>query len=264
MVRFRKNIKQRCTETQGGTRDGTGGAGRHRNRLRCHRLVEGRSSPGPTDSCATNVFTFAVNGETLTGTVTSSMAPEPAPIENGTIKGDEIAFGVTRQFDGNEIKLRYTGTVSGDEESLTAERLGGRAGLRVPDDGQAGEEGPRRTRYIMLAVLTVAMTATSSRAQPVSTLDERTAGTLSRARWRSEGVPEQDCPRAELPGRREGAGCADTGVLRLLRLAFVGAWPLAAGAPGPRVSEGALRCRCRRRTQGEPHARRASPARWPT
>lgn len=74
---------------------------------------------GPDGQARTNVFTFAVNGETLTGTVTSSMAPEPAPIENGTIKGDEIAFGVTRQFDGNEIKLRYEGKVSGDEIPLT-------------------------------------------------------------------------------------------------------------------------------------------------
>ena len=73
----------------------------------------------PDGQPRTNVFTFAVSGETLTGTVTSSMAPEPAAIENGTIKGDEIAFSVTRQFDGNELKLHYKGKVSGDEIPLT-------------------------------------------------------------------------------------------------------------------------------------------------
>jgi hypothetical protein len=74
---------------------------------------------GPDGQARTNVFTFAVSGEKLTGTVTSSMAPEPAAIEDGTIKGDEIAFGVTRNFGGNEIKLRYKGKVSGDEIPLT-------------------------------------------------------------------------------------------------------------------------------------------------
>ena len=70
---------------------------------------------GPDGNSRTNVFTFEVKGETLTGTVTSSMAPEPAKIEEGTLKGDAIAFKVTRNMGGNEIKLSYTGTVKGDE-----------------------------------------------------------------------------------------------------------------------------------------------------
>jgi hypothetical protein len=60
-----------------------------------------------------------VKGETLTGTVVSSMAPEPAKIENGTLKGDDIAFTVTRNFQGNELKLNYQGKVKGDEIPLT-------------------------------------------------------------------------------------------------------------------------------------------------
>ena len=70
---------------------------------------------GPDGNSRTNIFTFEVKGETLTGTVTSSMAPEPAKIEEGTLKGDAIAFKVTRNMGGNEIKLSYTGTVKGDE-----------------------------------------------------------------------------------------------------------------------------------------------------
>ena len=73
---------------------------------------------GPDGNSRTNVFTFEVKGETLTGTVTSSMAPEPAKLEDGTLKGDAIAFKVTRNFNGNEIKLSYTGTVKGDEIPL--------------------------------------------------------------------------------------------------------------------------------------------------
>ena len=73
---------------------------------------------GPDGNSRTNVFTFEVKGETVTGTVTSSMAPEPAKLEEGTLKGDAIAFKVTRSFDGNQIKLSYTGTVKGDEMPL--------------------------------------------------------------------------------------------------------------------------------------------------
>jgi len=73
---------------------------------------------GPDGNHRTNVFTFEVKGETVTGTVTSSMAPEPAKIDEGTLKGDAITFKVTRNFGGNEIKLNYAGTVKGDEIPL--------------------------------------------------------------------------------------------------------------------------------------------------
>ena len=73
---------------------------------------------GPDGNSRTNVFTFEVKGETVDGTVTSSMAPEPAKIEEGTLKGDVLSFKVTRNMGGNEIKLSYTGTVKGDEIPL--------------------------------------------------------------------------------------------------------------------------------------------------
>jgi len=73
---------------------------------------------GPDGNSRTNIFTFEVKGEAVTGTVTSSMAPEPAMIEEGTLKGDAIAFKVTRSMGGNEIKLSYAGTVKGDEMPL--------------------------------------------------------------------------------------------------------------------------------------------------
>ena len=73
---------------------------------------------GPDGVSRTNVFAFEVKGETVTGTVTSSMAPEPAAIEEGTLKGDAIAFKVTRDMGGTAIKLSYTGTVRGDEMPL--------------------------------------------------------------------------------------------------------------------------------------------------
>ena len=50
------------------------------------------------------------------------------------------------------------------------------------------------------------------------------------ARVRTEGIPQQDLPRAERRHRCEGAARADAGVLRVLRLAYVRARPLAPGA----------------------------------
>jgi hypothetical protein len=80
---------------------------------------------GPDGNNRTNVFTFEVKGETVTGSVTSSMAPEPAAIQEGTLKGDALAFKVTRTMDGNEIKLSYAGTVKGDEIPLKVSAIAG-------------------------------------------------------------------------------------------------------------------------------------------
>ena len=72
----------------------------------------------PDGQTLTNEFTFEVKGDALTGTITSSRSPQPVPIEDATLKGDDIAFAVTRTFEGNTIKLRYAGTVKGDEIPL--------------------------------------------------------------------------------------------------------------------------------------------------
>ena len=80
----------------------------------------------------------------------------------------------------------------------------------------------------------------------------------------STRVSEQDLARA---GRRRGRAAAaqpDAGFLRMLRLAFFGARPLAARATGPRVSCGADSRRRRGRRSPRASPRRRSPPRWPT
>jgi hypothetical protein len=74
---------------------------------------------GPDGPKITNTYTFKVDGEKVTGTVFSSRSGTDAPIEDGTLKGDALAFTVTRAIEGNQIKLRYTGKVKGDEIALT-------------------------------------------------------------------------------------------------------------------------------------------------
>ena len=60
---------------------------------------------GPDGNSRTNVFTFEVKGETVDGTVTSSMAPEPAKIEEGTLKGDEIPLKVSADAGGQTFEV---------------------------------------------------------------------------------------------------------------------------------------------------------------
>ena len=53
-----------------------------------------------------------VEGDKLTGTV--SGRNNDAAIEEGKIKGDEVSFQVTREFNGNKVVIKYSGKISGD------------------------------------------------------------------------------------------------------------------------------------------------------
>ncbi len=59
-----------------------------------------------------NVFKLKAEGEKLTGTVSGRQ--NDTAIEQGKIKGEEISFQVTREFNGNKMVFKYSGKVSGD------------------------------------------------------------------------------------------------------------------------------------------------------
>jgi opacity protein-like surface antigen len=61
-------------------------------------------------------YTFKVDGEKLTGTAKSDRGT--TDITNGTIKGDQISFDESLDFNGQTIPIKYTGTVSGDSIKL--------------------------------------------------------------------------------------------------------------------------------------------------
>ena len=71
-----------------------------------------------------NTFTFIADGETLTGTVVSSVSGQEAAIQEGTVKGDDIAFFVVRNFGGNDVKMKYAGKVAGDTINFTVTAVG--------------------------------------------------------------------------------------------------------------------------------------------
>lgn len=68
-------------------------------------------------------FTFKANGDTLTGSVVGPMG-NSAPISEGKINGDDIAFTVVFSLNGNQLKMTYSGKVSGDEMRLKVQREG--------------------------------------------------------------------------------------------------------------------------------------------
>jgi hypothetical protein len=56
-------------------------------------------------------FTFAQDGETLTGQYKGLFGEAPA---TGTIKGDAITFSIKVDVEGQRMTIIYSGTVSGD------------------------------------------------------------------------------------------------------------------------------------------------------
>ena len=59
-----------------------------------------------------STFKLKADGEKLTGTV--SGRNNDTAIEEGKIKGDEVAFQVTREFNGNKMVIKYSGKLSDD------------------------------------------------------------------------------------------------------------------------------------------------------
>jgi len=56
-------------------------------------------------------------GEKVTGTLSApgrQGAQSNVEITNGKIKGDEVSFDVTREFNGNKVTAKYSGKISGD------------------------------------------------------------------------------------------------------------------------------------------------------
>src|SRR5499433_4517291 len=69
--------------------------------------------PGRDGQPQETTFTFKVEGDKLTGTVSGRQGD--TPIADGKIDGDNISFSRTINAQGNNIKISYKGKVSGDE-----------------------------------------------------------------------------------------------------------------------------------------------------
>jgi hypothetical protein len=61
----------------------------------------------------TTTLTLTQDGATLKGSMKGETGPE-APLDSGTVTGNNIDFIVTRQGRNGEVKVEYKGTVDGD------------------------------------------------------------------------------------------------------------------------------------------------------
>jgi hypothetical protein len=65
-------------------------------------------------------FTLKQDGSALTGTVQGGRGPA-SEIKNGKVDGDNVSFEVTREFNGNSMTLKYSGSISGGSMKLSVE-----------------------------------------------------------------------------------------------------------------------------------------------
>ena len=64
-------------------------------------------------------------GSKLTGTYENSQTPGAVELKDGKIEGDKISFNYVRQINGQDMKVSWTGTLSGDVMKLKREIAGG-------------------------------------------------------------------------------------------------------------------------------------------
>jgi len=84
------------------------------------------TSPGRNGATRTNSFTLKLVEGKLTGAVSGRQ--QKTPIEKAMIKGDEISFQVTREFNGNKLVSKYTAKIAGDTmKGKTSTDRGGQA-----------------------------------------------------------------------------------------------------------------------------------------
>ena len=74
-------------------------------------------------------FAFKVDGEKITGTMSSEMMGEQQ-ISEGVIKGDDVSFAVAMEGPMGAMRITYKGKVAGDEMKLTMQ-FGDREGREL-------------------------------------------------------------------------------------------------------------------------------------
>jgi hypothetical protein len=70
--------------------------------------------PGRQGATQTVTMNLKSDGAALTGTFQGARGG-PVDISDGKVDGDKVSFTVTREFQGNSIKMLYEGTASGGE-----------------------------------------------------------------------------------------------------------------------------------------------------
>lgn len=73
-------------------------------------------------------FVFHQEGTALSGETTSNITGK-SQIKDGKVEGDKVTFAVTMNFQGNDVKVNYTGTITSDGIKFRAEAADGGFGV---------------------------------------------------------------------------------------------------------------------------------------
>jgi len=68
-------------------------------------------------------FTFKQEGTKLTGETVSSMLGK-STITDGKVEGDAVSFTINADFGGQQITVKYTGKINGNEIKFQSEAAG--------------------------------------------------------------------------------------------------------------------------------------------
>jgi opacity protein-like surface antigen len=76
------------------------------------------------DNKFTLTYSFKQDGGTLTGTVVTPQG-DALPLTDGRVDGDKVSFAVTTEMNGAAVKFVSSGTVKGEEITITTKAEGG-------------------------------------------------------------------------------------------------------------------------------------------
>lgn len=76
--------------------------------------------PGRDGQTREVVYNLKVDGNVLTGTMSGPQGAD-VQITDGKVDGDNIAFTVKLEFNGNSMVRNYTGVVAGDEIKMKSQ-----------------------------------------------------------------------------------------------------------------------------------------------
>lgn len=79
--------------------------------------------PGRGGETREVTFTFKVDGEKLTGTMSGGPGGD-IEIQDGKVAGDTVTFKIKREFNGNAFVMLYEGKVEGSEIKFKSTREG--------------------------------------------------------------------------------------------------------------------------------------------
>lgn len=82
--------------------------------------VSGKWMSEATGKGGPQTFNLKQSGSSLTGTIEGGRGG-PVEIKEGKVDGDNVSFNVEREFQGNSMTIKYTGTVSGDTMKLSVD-----------------------------------------------------------------------------------------------------------------------------------------------